>query len=279
MLSGGFVALVVFPDLQQSRGTERDTHPSFLMTPNSTKSSQEAGDAYLRLMKADCGADGRPNSPTIETSLDKLQQLYELSKVPTWTFSNKQQGLYLRQGRLNGDSSSWWNWSISLGDAVTIGSHLVEVARSTCRDDEGSLEKTRRGVVGALRAGSLLLEGNPTLITGLVGVFWGEKATAALEECHLLRGDKEIQGAIDDYIDLCTIEPGVEWETIILPALVPGYHAGVDEGAILKMRDDTVNLKQRLQKIRTQGGAPTNLSEISLAPGDFSGSSILRSAP
>ena len=248
-VSGAFIALVILPDIKRSGEKTNPSVPEYLAVPNSTETSFWAGDEYLRILQS-AGGDGggRGDMPSPASSLERLKKLYTLSSIPVWTFSNREDGLYLRQGYLNGKPDSWWNWSITLGDTVVVGSHLVQLAGEGCRAGGRAEEDLRMGLVAALRAGARLLAGNPQLVTGLAGIFWGEKAEEVLAACPSLAGDKEVRLALQEYVQLCTVKPGIEWETIVLPALVPGYQASIDARAIEKMSKTAEELKGKLRE-------------------------------
>lgn len=248
VLSGTFISLVSLPEIKESKERRAFLGPAYLNSPNSTEVARQAGDDYLRIIQSSCRNGGEDPALTREGSIDRLRKLYDLAVIPVWTFTNRTNGLYLRQGSLNGDPSSWWNWNLILGDTVAIGSHLTRLAQETCGTGGGTGDDIRMGLVASLRTGSRLLSGNPQLVTSLTGIFWGERAEEVLKACPSLGGDPEVQNSLSEYLELCTVRPGIEWETIVLPAMVPNYQTSIDAVAIDRMVLSTEKLQRELSK-------------------------------
>ena len=245
--SGLLVSLTIFTGLSENRLGKTISEPRYIMVPNETDISRKAGDDYLRVIQSQTehektGKRGEKG----DTLLSRFRELYELSKVPVWSFSNEEYGLYLRNGAVNGEPGSWWNWSIILGDAVSIGRELPRMSEALCEESDLKKEDLRVAVVGALRTGSRLLAGNPPLITGIIGLFWGEVGAGALEGCPSLLEDSEVRSAVKEFSELCTVEPGIEWETVVLPQLVDGYSPALNDHSAGELRDKASRLKSKL---------------------------------
>lgn len=258
VLSGTFISLCSLPEINKFKERRALLGPTYLNSPNSTEASRQAGDEYLRIIQSAGLNGGEDPALTSEGSIDRLRKLYDLAVIPVWTFSNKTNGLYLRQGSLNGDPSSWWNWSLILGDTVAIGSHLTRLAQETCGNGGKDGDDIRMGLVASLRTGSRLLSGNPQLVTSLIGIFWGERAEEVLRACPSLGGDPEVQSSLSEYLELCTVRPGIEWETIVLPTMVPNYQASIDAVSIDRMVLSTEELRRELSKFLNSSRSPNN---------------------
>lgn len=146
VLSGTFISLVSLPEIKESKERRAFLGPAYLNSPNSTEVARQAGDDYLRIIQSSCRNGGEDPALTREGSIDRLRKLYDLAVIPVWTFTNRTNGLYLRQGSLNGDPSSWWNWNLILGDTVAIGSHLTRLAQETCGTGGGNWRRHQDGI-------------------------------------------------------------------------------------------------------------------------------------
>lgn len=237
--SGSFIALAGVSSMVRKDSDKTTRDPLYIMVPNAGESSRKAGDDYLRIIQSQ---GERAETPVIS----RFRSLYELSKVPVWSFSNAEFGLYLRNGTINGEPDSWWNWSIILGDAATMGRELPKISKTLCEADPSSKESLRVAVVGALRTGSRLMAGTPTLITGLIGMFWGEMGAEALGVCPSLLEDEEVRTAVKEFSELCTVEPGIEWEMVVFPRLVEGYSPSLSEYSAGELRERAGRLKSKL---------------------------------
>jgi hypothetical protein len=237
VLSGILSVLILAPSAFDNKpDRENQSLEAFYsLSPNKTSQSWRAGKEYLSLMNPS-GIDPDSEQMTDAMVLDKFSELYELTKVHSWSFDYpSEEG----EGGL-----------VELGETIQLGWRAVQIATASCEGGgEISSRDIKKTVVAALKTSSRLLEGRPPLMQNLIGLSWGERGLDIIEICHGLANDDEVKEALGEFYELCTIEHGIRWETSILPLVVSDHEPSIDKKSSQKLRADARELRKRAEII------------------------------